>query len=278
MDSLTRSGTTYALSMPLNLENQLFKYGVRINPNLVLDMRSGAIPIPVNKKYQLMPWFYFPLLLQSNNHPIVNNLNLVKGEFASTLDTVSVPDVKKTYLLSTSKYTSIQNAPARIDVRIVFKEPDVRMFNVAYKPVAVLLEGKFESLYKNHVPPGIDSIPQIKFKEKSPLTKMIVVSDGDLIKNAVQHSTNRAYPLGYDIYSKQTYGNSNFILNAINYLCDDSGLLEVRSRELKLRMMDRKKTVEEKLKWQTMNTAVPIALVILYGISQAIIRKRKFSK
>ena len=122
---------------------------------------------------------------------------------------MSVPDVKKTYLLSTSKYTNVQNAPARIDVRIVFSEPDVRMFNVAYKPVAVLLEGKFESLYKNHVLPGIDSIPQIKFREKSSVTKMIVVSDGDLIKNAVQHSTNRAYPLGYDIYSKQ----KNTLLN-----------------------------------------------------------------
>jgi len=278
MDSLSNSGTTYALSMPLNLENQLFKYGVRVNQNLIMDMRSGVIPVPFNKKYQLMPWFYFPLLSQSNNHPIVNNLNLVKGEFTSTLDTVSVPDIKKTYLLSTSKYTNVQNAPARVDVRIVFREPDIRMFNMAYKPAAVLLEGKFESLYKNHVLPGIDSIPQIKFKEKSPPTKMIVVADGDIIKNAVQQSSNRAYPLGYDIYSRQTYGNANFVLNAVNYLCDDSGLLEVRSRELKLRMMDRKKITDEKFKWQVMNTAVPIMLVILYGVCQAIIRKRKFSK
>jgi ABC-2 type transport system permease protein len=276
MDSLNNSGTTYALSMPVNLENQLFKYGVRVNSNLIMDTRSGVIPVPVNKKYQLMPWFYFPLLLQSNNHPIVNNINLVKGEFTSTLDTVTVPDIKKTYLLSTSKYTNIQNAPARVDIRVVCKEPDVRMFNTAYKPVAVLLEGKFESLYKNHVLPGLDSIPQIKYKEKSPLTKMIVVSDGDIIKNAVQHSTNKAYPLGYDIYSKQTFGNANFILNAINYLCDDSGLLEVRSRELKLRMLDRKKVTEEKLKWQIINTAVPILLILLYGIVHAMVRKRKF--
>ena len=220
---------------------------------------------------------YFPLFSQSNNHPIVNNLNLVKGEFSSTLDTVSVPGIKKTYLLSTSKYTMIQNAPARIDIRTVFREPDQKMFNLAYKPVAVLLEGEFESIYKNHRIPGLDSITQIKFKEKSTATKMIVVSDGDIIKNAVQHSTNRAYPLGYDIYSKQTYGNKNFILNAINYLCDDSGLLEVRSRELILRMMDRRKINEEKFKWQAMNTAVPVILVVLFGILQSIIRKRKFS-
>jgi ABC-2 type transport system permease protein len=277
MDSLRNSGTTYAFSKPINLENQFFKYGVRVNSNLILDMRSGAIAFPINKKYQLVPWFYFPLLSQSNNHPIVNNINLVKGEFTSTLDTVSVAGIKKTYLLSTSKYTSIQNSPARIDLRIIYKEPDVQMFNVAYKPVAVLLEGSFESVYKNHTLPGIDSIPQIKFRDKSPSTKMIVVADGDIIKNAVQHSSNRAYPLGYDIYTKQTYGNANFILNAINYLCDDSGLLEVRSRELKLRILDRKKIATEKLKWQILNTAVPIGLALLFGIGQAFIRKRKFS-
>lgn len=276
MDSLSVSSETFALSMPINLDNQLFKYGVRINSNLVMDMRSGVVPVPVNQKYRLMPWFYFPLLAQSNNHPIVNNINLVKTEFVSTIDTVSTIGIKKTFLLSTSKYTNVQNAPARIDIRTIFKEPDVRLFNLAYKPVAILLEGEFESLYKNHPLPGIDSIPEIKFKEKSLQTKMIVVADGDIIKNVVQQSTRRAYPLGYDIYSKQTYGNKNFILNAVNYLCDDSGLLEVRSRELKLRMMDRKKVAEEKFKWQAMNTALPILLVIIYGIAQAIIRKRKY--
>jgi ABC-2 type transport system permease protein len=278
MDSLRNAPETFGLSMPINLENQLFKYGVRINPNLVMDTRCGVIPYKVNNDYKLMPWIYFPLLSQSNNHPIVNNINLVKGEFASTIDTLNTAGIKKTPLLSTSKETSVQNAPARIDMRTMFTKPDSRMFGQAYKTVAILLEGEFESLYKNRVLHGLDSIPQIKFKEKSVKTKMIVVADGDIIKNSIQHSSNRAYPLGYDIYSRQTYGNKNFILNAINYLCDDSGLLEVRSRELKLRLMDRKKVTDEKLKWQAMNTALPILLVILYGIVQAIIRKRKFSK
>ena len=277
MDSLRNAPETYGLSMPINLDNQLFKYGVRINQNLVMDMRSGVIPYKVQNNFKLMPWYYFPLLSQSNSHPIVNNINLVKGEFTSTVDTVNIPGIKKTFLLSTSKYTSVQNAPARIDMRTMFREPDPQMFGLAFKPTAVLLEGEFESLYKNHPLPGLDSIKEIKFKEKSPQTKMIVVADGDVIKNMVQHSTNRAYPLGYDIYSKQTYGNKNFILNAVNYLCDDSGLLEVRSRELKLRMLDRKKIAEEKFKWQAMNTAAPILLIILFGMVQAVIRKRKFS-
>ena len=284
MDSLSRAPETFAVTFPLRLDNLLFKYGARVNNNLVSDMRSGVIPIPVNKKYRLMPWFYFPLLSQSNNHPIVNNINLVKGEFVSTIDTVYVPGVKKTFLLSTSRYANLQSSPARIDIRSIFKEPDARYFNQAYKPVAVLLEGVFESYYKNRPLHGLDSIPEVKFKEKSPATKMIVVADGDIIRNTVQHSASstgrlqsRAYPLGYDIYSQQTYGNKNFILNAVNYLCDDSGLLEVRSRELKLRVLDRKKIAEEKIKWQAINTVLPVLLIIIYGITQAFLRKRKYS-
>ncbi len=277
MDSLSKSGTAYALNIPINIDNQLFKYGIRVNANLIMDTRSGFIPVPVNNKYKLMPWFYFPLLSQSNNHPIVNNINLVKGEFTSTVDTINIPGIKKTYLLSTSKYTNLQNSPARIDARFAYMEPNLEMFNKTSQPVAVLLEGQFESLYKNHLLPGLDSIPEIKFKENSIPTKMIVIADGDVIKNAVQRSAGRAYPLGYDIYSQQTYGNKNFIMNAINYLCDDSGLIEVRSRELKLRMMDRKKVTDEKIKWQAINTVLPIALIILFGVLQAFLRKRKFA-
>ncbi|MFH1004846.1 MAG: gliding motility-associated ABC transporter substrate-binding protein GldG, partial [Bacteroidota bacterium] len=277
MDSLTTSPVTYGITLPLNLEDQFFKYGVRINNNLIMDIRSGAVPVPVNNKYTLRPWFYFPLIAQSNNHPIVNNINLVKCEFASTIDTIT-NGIKKTSLLSTSRYTSVLNVPARIDMRTIFQEPDEKQFHNSYKTVAILLEGEFESLYKNRMPPEIDSIPEIKFKEKSQPTKMIIVSDGDVIKNFVQHSTGRAYPLGFDIYTGQTYGNKNFILNAINYLCDDSGLLQVRSREIKLRMLDKQKTEKEKTKCQMMNTALPVLLVIIFGIAQTFIRRKKYAK
>lgn len=278
MDSLRTAPETFAVNFPNNLEPMLFRYGVRINTNLVMDLRSGVIPIPVNNRYRLMPWVYFPLLSESNNHPIVNNINLVKTEFASTIDTVKTPGIKKTFLLSTSKYAHAQPAPARIDLRTIFEKPDENIFNKPYLPVAVLLEGEFDSYYKNRVLRGLDSIPQIKFRKKSSPTKIIVVSDGDIIKNSVQHSTKRAYPLGYDIYSKQTYGNKNFILNAVNYLCDDSGLLEVRSRELKLRMMNKKKINEEKTKWQAINTALPLVAIIIFGVIQAFIRKRKYTR
>lgn len=277
MDSLTRAGETYAVALPLNIENQLFKYGVRINPDVVMDSRCGVVPFPVNNKYQLMPWYYFPLLSQSNNHPIVNNINLVRGEFVSTLDTITTTGIKKTLLLSTSRYTRAQNAPVQISLRSMFMQPDPLFFNQSYKTVALLLEGKFESLYKNHPLPALHLRAQPKFKEESVPTKMIVVAGGDIIRNAVQHSTNRAYPLGYDVYSRQTYGNKNFILNAVNYLCDDSGLLQVRSRELKLRMMDRNKIMEEKAKWKGINMIIPILLIVAYGIMQVVIRRRKFA-
>lgn len=278
MDSLRAAPETFAVKIPNNLETMLFRYGVRINANLVMDLRSGVIPVPVNNRYRLMPWFYFPLLSQGSNHPIVNNINLVKTEFASTIDTVKTPGIKKTFLLSTSKHAHVQPAPARIDLRTVFEKPEESIFNKPYLPVAVLLEGEFDSYYKNRVLKGLDSISQIKFRKKSPPTKIIVVADGDIIKNSVQRSTQRAYPLGYDIYSRQTYGNKNFILNAVNYLCDDSGLLEVRSRELKLRMMNKKKINEEKTKWQTINTALPLVAIITFGIIQAFIRKRKYTR
>lgn len=278
MDSLTRGPETFAIAQPLNIENMLFRYGVRINSNMVLDLRSGMIPVPVNQKYKLMPWHYFPLLSQASEHPIVKNLNLIKSEFCSTIDTVNVQGVHKTPLLASSRYTSVQNAPARIDIRSIFNEPDVSFYNTSNKPVAYLLEGVFESIYKNRPLPGLDSIKGVQFNPMSDSTKMIVIADGDIIKNSVQRSARRAYPLGYDIYTGQTYGNRNFILNAVNYLCDDSGLLEVRSREVKMRMLDRQKVNKEKMNWQITNTALPILGVVLFGIFQAVLRKRKFAR
>jgi ABC-2 type transport system permease protein len=277
MDSLTKAPQTYGIAQSLHLDNQLFKYGVRVNNNLVMDMRSGVIPIPINNKYSLAPWPYLPLLSQRTNHPISNNINLVKGELTSSIDTIQTAGIKKTVLLASSRYAHVQNAPAPIDLRIAYQPLSERFFTQAYTTTAILLEGEFESLYKNHLLPELQSIAQIKFNEKSSATKMIVVADGDIIKNAVQYSAGKAYPLGYDVYSKQTYGNKNFILNCMNYLCDDSGLIEVRSRELKLRMLDRKKVNAEKMKWQSINTILPIGILILLGLLQAFIRKRKYS-
>jgi ABC-2 type transport system permease protein len=193
------------------------------------------------------------------------------------MDTVEARGIKKTILLQSSKYSKTLNAPVRIDLRMVNMRPDENQFRDSYRPIAVLLEGKFESVFKNRVPPQIANDSVIAYKAQGMDNKMIIISDGDIIRNEVQYSAHKPYPLGYDIYTKKTYGNKNFILNCVNYLCDDSGLISVRARELTLRLLDKKKIKTERLKWQIINTVLPLLALLLFGIIHNIIRKRKYS-
>ena len=281
LDSLAR-GYTMGLPNNMNLEDQLFKYGVRLNSNLILDLQ--AAPIPVNKglvgsppKWVKEPWLFNPLVMPFSDHPIVKNLDLIKFEFVSSIDTIATKGIKKTILLTSSKYSRTLTAPTRIALAMVNIKPDEKRFNQPNLPVAVLLEGEFESVFKNRLAPQIMQSKEIDFKDKSAANKMIVVSDGDIIKNIVQRSTGRTFPLGYDMTTQQTFANKTFLLNCVNYLCDDSGLLSVRAREVKLRLLDKKKITNEKLKWQLINTVVPILLIIGFGIGLNILRKRKYS-
>jgi ABC-2 type transport system permease protein len=283
MDSLqNKLGMTFGISNPINLDDMLFKYGVRLNDNLVQDLQAAPIPVVTgysgNQPQQsLFPWYYMPLIVPENVHPIVNNLNAIKFEFASTIDTIGNAGVKKTILLRTSKYTKLLNAPVRISLGIVQQEPKQEQFNKRFEPVAVLLEGNFESVFKNRIPPSIANSSELKFKSESKPTKMIVVSDGDVIKNAVSKSTGKVYPLGFDRYTNQMYGNTNFILNSMNYLTDNSGLISIRSRELTLRLMDKEALKTQKTFWQIFNTLLPVVLIVLYGLIQYWLRKRKYS-
>lgn len=283
VDSLRKSGGTIAIPCEYKLDDMLFKYGVRINQNMIMDLQSSAIP--VNKafagqppRFELMPWLFSPLVLPKSNHPIVKNLDVIKFDYAASIDTIESKGIQKTILLQSSKYAKAFNAPVRIDLRMVNVPPDENQFKNSYLPMAVLLEGEFESLYKNRIPPQIATDSAIGYKEKGEANKMIVIADGDVIRNEVQYSTHRTFPLGYDIYTKQTYGNKNFILNCINYLCDDSGLISVRARELTLRLLDKKKVKEERLKWQLINTTLPLLVILIFGIIYSIIRKRKYAK
>lgn len=288
MDSLQINNETIGFSPRLNLDDMLFNYGVRLNSNLILDLQSSSIPMVTGKvgnqpQISLVPWYYFPVITPLFNHPIVNNLNSMKFEFASTLDTIAVEGVKKTFLLTTSKNTRLYNSPCRISLDIIKQVPDERLFNKSNLPVAVLLEGEFKSLYQNRLLDDfIDSmkVAKAQFIEKSSKNKMIVVSDGDIIKNQFQNSngTLMPLPLGYDKYTDISYGNKDFILNAINYLCDDSGLISARSKVLKLRLLDNTKINNDRLFWQLLNTIVPVLLIILFGIIQAFIRKRKYAR
>ncbi len=286
MDSLAYSSSTLALVNNINLEDQLFKYGVRINPNLIEDIQCALIPVNTaivgtQPKFTPSPWLFFPLIQPPNTNPITKNLNLIKTEFVSSIDTVgNDPAIKKTVLLSTSKYTKIINAPARISLEMVNEEPDQRQFNKSNVPIAVLLEGQFQSVFKNRLTDDIIESKDIAFKDKSVNTKMIVIADGDIIKNQVRHYGKKTipYPLGYDRYTRQTFGNKEFILNVIDYLTGNSDLMQVRSRDIKLRLLDKTKINNQRLKWQIINTILPILVIIILGIIFILLRKRKYTR
>jgi len=282
MDSLQKQDKTVALTNELNLDDMLFNYGVRLNSNLVVDMNALPIPVVIDRKgnQKMIPWIFFPVLIPTSTHPIVRNLNAVKTEFVSSIDTLDTPGVTKTILLTTSRYSRVLNTPVIISLAYLYQQPDVTMFNQPYQPVAVLLEGEFNSLFENRVPPEIAEAPEVGFLAKSSKTQMIVVADGDIIKNQLQPGTiaKTPLPLGYDKYTGQQFGNKDFILNAVNYLCDDSGLLSVRSREVKLRSLDGARVEAERTKWQLINTLVPVLLVLAFALVQGYLRKRRYSR
>ncbi len=280
LDSLREMSTNVAIAKELNLDDLLFKYGVRINYDLVMDLQAAPIPVVTGQvgtqpKQELFPWYFSPLINPSSANPIVHNLNAIRFEFASTVDTVEAEGVKKTVLLTTSHYSKAMMAPARVSLNILKEEPDPKQFNKSNLPLAVLLEGNFSSDFKNRVPEAIASSPEIGYREKSDANKMIVVADGDVIASYVSKKGN-IFPLGYDRFTGQTYGNKNFILNCVDYLCDDSGLMSLRGKEFKLRLLDKAKTENSSIKW--VNTLIPVLLIMLYGFIHSLIRKRKYEK
>lgn len=285
IDSLQFKGETFGFVKRLNLEDQLFKYGVRLNTNLILDMSCVGIPLNTQPygsqpKFQFFPWYYSPVIFPMLSHPVVANLNAIKTEFISSIDTVTSKGIKKTVLLASSEYSKTINTPARISLDIIREKNIEQSFNNPYNPVAVLLEGKFESVFKNRLVPEILDAQSIGFLDKDKPAKMIIVSDGDIIKNQIQRNQGQArpYPLGVDKYSGTEYGNNDFILNAVNYLCDNSGLISVRSRELKIRLLDKTKITNDKFLWQLLNTLIPILTISLLGVILLIIRKRKYQR
>jgi ABC-2 type transport system permease protein len=180
-------------------------------------------------------------------------------------------------LLTTSKYSRTLNSPVRISLEVLKQEPQEKQYNKSFLPLSVLLEGQFESLYKNRIPPAIANDSAIDFKNKGVATKMIFVADGDVCKNQVQKNTQNVYPLGYDRFSGQTFGNKNFLLNCMNYLLDNSGLISVRSRELKLRLLDKQKIENSRVSLQVASTTIPILLIITLGLVQFFLRKKKYN-
>lgn len=284
MDSLQKYNSTMGLVNNINLEDMLFNYGARLNTNLVMD--KVAMPIPVKTgqigdqpQFDFFPWYYFPVLTPVISHPIVNGLNAIKTEFISSIDTVKAEGVKKTILLTTSPYSRVVNAPVYIDLEVLKKPADDNQYNKGPQPVAVLLEGSFTSSFLFRIPPELAENKDLQFLARSRKpSKMIVIGDGDIIKSQFQLTRGYALPLGYDQYTRQTFGNKDFLLNAMNFLCDDSGLISVRSRELKLRMLDSTKVTSQRLFWQILNLVLPLALILIFSIVKLRIRAVRYSR
>ena len=282
MDSLTSQESTVGVDQDLNLDDMLFRYGVRLNRNLLLDMNCAALPIRTGQvagqaQLEFYRWFYFPLAQAASNHPMVRHLNAVKMDFVSSIDpTTSEGNIVKTPLLKTSDYTKVSGTPVFISLAMLRQSPDKRMFPSRSQNVAYLLKGTFPSLYANRINPEIEESKEMDFLAESVPTSMIVVADGDVIRNQIDVISKKPLPLGYDQYTQNTYGNKDFIENAISYLVDGENLIAIRSREFKIRLLDPDKKVHQRLRWQLVNTLVPVGLVVLFGLIMAIIRKNKY--
>ncbi len=287
LDSLRGKPYYIPMDYPLNLEDILFRYGVKIEPNLVLDMESSRIPLVVGEvggkaQTELFPWYYHPLVASRSDHPIVKSLDRVQMYFPSGLDTtVTTPTpVKKTVLLQSSPYTRTQFNPVRVNTQIARYKPDETKFNKPTQPLAVLIEGAFTSVYRNRVPTemeeGLKSIG-LSYKEQSVPTQMIVVSDGDVARNNIIPSTGEVEPLGYNRFERYTFANTLFLTNAIDYLLDNEGVIEARGREVKLRLLDKVRAQNEKTSWQMLNMGLPLLLLGLFGILFRFIRKKRFA-
>ncbi len=272
---------TFAFPVEHNLTDLFFRYGFRINQNYVQDLNSGQLPVIVDnaggqQQVRLFPWPYFPVINRFGQHPVVRNLDAQLLRFASTIDTVKADGIKKTPLMFTSERSRVVASPAKVSFNDMQGGINPASFNQGMLPVAYLLEGSFTSLYKNRsLPRGVN---RSGFRENGMPSKIIVVADGDFIRNEVNPETEQPVDLGVDPYSQLTYANKDFIVNAIEYLTDDHGLILARNKEVKIRPLDKIKIEEQRTYWQVLNLAGPLLLLVLFGLAKAFVRKRKYTR
>lgn len=282
LDSLRGAGEQLAFAKKLNLDDMLFKYGARINYDLIADLNSSRIPLNVGAvagqpQIQLLPWIFYPIFIPVSTHPLVKNLDGIRSEFASTIDLVNVKGVRGEAVLSSSPYNRKIEVPTMLSLQMVEQEPDPELFQGTPKAAAVLLEGEFPSVFRNRsVPPGIKGAAVIPPNSRP--GKMLIVADGDILKNQVNASDGSHYPLGFDRYTQEQFANKNFLLNAADYLMDDSGIIGLRNKEIKLRLLDKTKIKAEKTFWQLVNLGLPLIMLIACGIFQHYFRIRKYAR
>ncbi len=279
MDSLRYSTSTIGMPIDLGLAEMFFKYGLRLNSNLILNRNALAIG---TAEGELRTWDFFPHALPVKGSIITNNLSAVKTHFVSSIDTVGSLSIQKTVLLQTDRNSRLMPAPALIDlVDIIYREPNISLYHKPQQPIAVLLEGEFSSVFENRMidPRIMEQKKILDIEYKSVATSQLVISDGDIIRNQLMASAQgkSPYPLGYDRYSKRMFDNKKFLLNSINYMLGDKALIKLRNKQYKIRLLNKDKVANEKLKWQLTNTIVPIGLIIIMGIIIGIIKRRKYA-
>ncbi|MBC7523542.1 MAG: gliding motility-associated ABC transporter substrate-binding protein GldG [Flavobacterium sp.] len=283
MDSLMNTGASLAFPRDLNLNDQFFKYGIRIKPDLIKDIMATPISLATGSQgsatqYSQFPWLYAPMIFpyenkdKSKTNPIVSNLDGIKFEFSNPIDILK-NDIHKTVLLQSSPYSKAVGTPIPVKLEMVKDRPTQNDFiNTGNLPVSVLLEGKFHSVFENRVLPFTDT----NFKPSDRNSKMIVISDGDVIKNQLD-KTGAPLELGFDKWTNKMYANKEFLMNCVNYLLDDNGLINIRSKEVDLPLLDKEKVFENYTQTQVITIGVPIGILIVFGIIFTFVRKRKYN-
>ena len=277
MSALNKTGSTMAFANDLGLNDLFFKYGFRINPLLVKDLYAAPISLASGQKgnetqYQQYPWFFSPYIFPNSKHPIVNNIDGVKFDFANPIDTLR-NGIKKTILLQSSPYSKKIGTPVEINLKMVNEKPDQQEYASGNLPVSLLLEGKFSSVFENRVLPFSDA----SFKVKDKRSKLIIVSDGDIIKNQLDDN-GEPLELGFDKWTNQMYANKEFLLNCVNYLLDDNGLINIRSKEVNLPLLDKEKVYDKYTQTQFITIGLPLLLLIFFGVIVVYLRKRQFAR
>lgn len=274
-DSLYNDGKMLAYPRDLNLTDFFFSYGVRINTQLVQDLYSARIRLATGNvgnqtQFQNLPWFYHPLIVGNPKHPITKNIPAVRLRFANQIDTLK-NDIKKTPLLVSSPLTRMIGTPSFIELQSISEEPKQEQYQGGYKVFGALLEGEFNSMYANRMKP----LELADHQNKSSQNKMIIISDGDIIKNQI--AKNQPYDVNIDKWTGEQFGNKEFLVNSIDYLLDDSGLINLRNKSLKINLLDKQRAFEERGYWQFLNVILPLVLLSIFGFGFNYLRKKKYS-
>lgn len=283
LQNFQQSPTFLATPLELNIEDLLFRYGVRVNYDLAMDLYCTQIPIIEtvggNPQPKLFPWVFYPIAVPKNNHPIVKNLDPIWFRFPSSIDVLNNPNIHPTILATTSTYSRTQPLPFEIYLLGAKQKPNPNLFNRKDVPLATLLEGEFTSLFLNQYTSDLHSLMEkqgVDFKGKSYKNKMIVISDGDVIANDID-SKGSPLPLGYDKYDQKQFSNKDFMLNCVEYMVDDNNLIEARNREIKMRLLDKAKLAEQKELWQFLIFAIPILFTSVFGFFYLKRRQKKYA-